>query len=70
MRYNCSILYSGFIAPNAYGEKNKAENKWAKWLKKLEEQQNKHKESRRKETIKIRVEINHMENKYTVERIN
>lgn len=51
-------------------EKKKAENKWAKWLKKLEEQQNKHKESRRKETIKIRVEINQMENKYTVERIN
>lgn len=40
-------------------------------LKNLEkEQQNKHKESRRKETIKIRVEINQMENKYTVERIN
>lgn len=51
-------------------EKKKAENKWAKWLKKSEEQQNKHKESRRKETIKIRVEINQMENKYTVERIN
>lgn len=50
-------------------EKKKAENKWAKQLKKLE-QQNKHKESRRKETIKIRVEINQMENKYTVERIN
>lgn len=70
MRYNCSILYSEFIASNAFGEKNKVENKWAKWLKKLEEQQNKHKESRRKETIKIRVEINQMENKYTVERIN
>ena len=51
-------------------EKKKAENKWVKRLKKLEEQQNKHKESRRKEIIKIRVEINHMENKYTVERIN
>lgn len=25
-------------------KKNKVENKWAKWLKKLEEQQNKHKE--------------------------
>lgn len=42
------------IASNAFGEKNKVENKWAKWLKKLEEQQNKHKESRRKETIKIK----------------
>lgn len=35
-------------------EKKKAENKWAKQLKKVEEQQNKHRESRRKETIKIR----------------
>lgn len=46
-------------------EKKKVENKWPKQLKKLEEQQNKHKETKRKETIKIRVEINQMENKYT-----
>lgn len=51
-------------------EKKKAENKWSNQLKKLEEQQNKHEESRRKETIKIRVEVNQMKNKYTVERIN
>lgn len=51
-------------------EKKKAENKWANQLKKLGEQQNKHKESRRKETIKIRIEINQVKNKYTVERIN
>ena len=68
-----SVLRGKIMAKQAYLKKqeNFQINNLTLHLKELEkEEQTKHKVSRRKEIIKIRVEINEMETKKTIEKIS
>ena len=67
-----AVLRGKFIAIQAYLRKQeKAQiNKLTLHLKQLEREQTRPKVSRRKEIIKIRAEINEIEMKKTIEKIN
>lgn len=66
------MLRGNSIALNAYiRTQDKFHiNNLSFYLKKLKEEQNKLKASRRKEIIKIRAEINKIDNRKTIEKIN
>ena len=67
-----AVLRGKFIAIQAYLKKQEKSqvNNLTLYLKKLEKEQTKRKVSRRKEIIKIRAEINEIETKKTIAKIN